>query len=112
MTLNRDSYEDFCPPQFGGLSRYGRVRIFLTWTPHSDLNIHLFQTTCLEVLDNLLKDVKCEREYNSTMTNIPSGPLLNLLHYQNDVESPLHAGITETTDATTGKKRKTSRYVF
>ncbi|XP_028412259.1 uncharacterized protein LOC114535076 [Dendronephthya gigantea] len=68
------------------------------------------QTTCLEVLDNLLKDVKCEREYNSTMTNIPSGPLLNLLHYQNDMESSsLHTGITEVADSSVGKKRKISR---
>ena len=68
-----------------------------------------FQTTCLEILDNLLKDVKCEGEYNSTMTNIPSGPLLNLMHYQNDAEPALHAGSSEATDTITGKRRKTSR---
>ena len=64
------------------------------------------------MLDNLLKDVKCEREYNSTMSNIPSGPLLNLLHYQSDVESTAHSVITENPDTINGKKRKTSRYVI
>ena len=45
------------------------------------------------------------------MTNIPYRPLLNLMHYQNDVEPAVY-GSSETTDTLCGKRRKTSRCVL